>query len=74
MRGGVSRRGLVLAGAVLPLLGCATTPTRATARSAEAWPELEPLLAAQTAGSDVRHAIVDLRRLASIAVDALLST
>ncbi|PIB93326.1 hypothetical protein [Caulobacter sp. FWC2] len=47
----LSRRGLVLAGAALVLAGCATTPVLLAAAPGEAFPELEPLLAAK-AGSD----------------------
>lgn len=41
----------MLAGAALTLAGCATTPALLAAAPGEAFPELEPLLAAQ-AGSD----------------------
>ena len=44
----LSRRGFVLAGAAVTLAGCATTPTLV---AGEAFPELEPLLAAH-AGPD----------------------
>jgi hypothetical protein len=47
----LSRRGLVLAGAAFGLVGCATTPALMTAAPGEAFPELEPLLAA-SAGPD----------------------
>lgn len=53
MRGGVSRRGFVFAGAALSLTGCATTPGRVAAQPGETWPELEPLLAAATSGDVV---------------------
>ena len=41
----------MIAGAAFGLVGCATTPTLMAASAGEAFPELEPLLAA-TAGPD----------------------
>jgi len=46
-----SRRGFVLTGTALTLAGCATTPALLAAAPGEAFPELEPLLAAH-AGPD----------------------
>jgi hypothetical protein len=40
----------LLAGAALVLTGCATAPTLVAASQGETWPELEPLLAAETGG------------------------
>jgi hypothetical protein len=47
----LSRRGFVFAGTALTLAGCATTPALLAAAPGEAFPELEPLLAAN-AGPD----------------------
>lgn len=46
-----SRRGFVIAGAALALSGCVTTPALLAAGPGESFPELEPLLAADT-GAD----------------------
>ncbi|WP_454759101.1 hypothetical protein [Caulobacter segnis] len=45
-----SRRGFVIAGAALALAGCATTPGLLAPAAGESFPELEPLLAAETGG------------------------
>lgn len=47
MKGGFSRRGLVVAGLALGLAGCATTPLLVAAAPDETFPELEPLLGAR---------------------------